>query len=52
MPACAASIAERAYAEVLKGYHLGPMGDRLVELLTQVRDGPRRKGLEQLIAEA
>jgi glycosyltransferase involved in cell wall biosynthesis len=46
------AIAERAYAEVLKGYHLGPMGDRLVELLTQVRDGPRRKGLEQLIAEA
>ena len=46
------SITERAYAEVLKGYHLGPMGDRLVELLTQVRDGPRRKGLEQLMAEA
>jgi glycosyltransferase involved in cell wall biosynthesis len=46
------SITERAYAEVLKGYHLGPMGDRLVELLTQVRDGPRRKGLEQLVAEA
>jgi glycosyltransferase involved in cell wall biosynthesis len=46
------SITEQAYAEVLNGYHLGPMGDRLVELLTQVRDGPRRKGLEQLIAEA
>jgi glycosyltransferase involved in cell wall biosynthesis len=46
------AITERAYAEVLKGYHLGPMGDRLVELLTQVRDGPRRKGLEQLMAEA
>ena len=46
------TIAERAYDEVLKSYHLGPMGDRLVELLTQVRDGPRRKGLEQLIAEA
>jgi glycosyltransferase involved in cell wall biosynthesis len=46
------SMTERAYAEVLKSYHLGPMGDRLVELLTQVRDGPRRKGLEQLIAEA
>jgi glycosyltransferase involved in cell wall biosynthesis len=46
------SITEQAYAEVLNGYHLGPMGDRLVELMTQVRDGPRRKGLEQLIAEA
>ena len=47
MPACAARSPSRAYAEVLKGYHLGPMGDRLVELLTQVRDGPRRQGLEQ-----
>jgi glycosyltransferase involved in cell wall biosynthesis len=46
------SITERAYDEVLKSYHLGPMGDRLVELLTQVRDGPRRQGLEQVMAEA
>ena len=36
-------------ARVANGHRLE---DRLVELLTQVRDGPRRKGLEQLMAEA
>jgi glycosyltransferase involved in cell wall biosynthesis len=43
------SITERAYAEVLAGYHLGPMGDKLVELLLHVRDCPREVGLDRLI---
>ena len=46
------SITERAYAEVLAGYHLGPMGDKLVELLVPVRDGPRREGLERIVTRA
>jgi glycosyltransferase involved in cell wall biosynthesis len=46
------AITERAYAEVLNGYHLGVMGDRLVDLLTRVRNGQYRKGPEQMAAEA
>ena len=38
------SITERAYAEVLAGYHLGPMGDKLVELLTPCARLPARSG--------
>jgi glycosyltransferase involved in cell wall biosynthesis len=45
------AVTEQAYADVVRSYHLGPMGDRLVELLEQVRDGPRRKGVEQLSTE-
>ncbi|EWY40401.1 hypothetical protein N825_37150 [Skermanella stibiiresistens SB22] len=46
------AMAERAYAAVVDGYHLGPMGDRLVELLTRVREIRRQRDLEQSLTEA
>ncbi|QQP87924.1 glycosyltransferase [Skermanella sp. TT6] len=37
------AMADRAYAAVLDGYHLGAMGDRLVGLLDGVREDRRRR---------